>query len=80
MAIAYDRDEFSLALCKALGLERVRRLQIDIAVDEATTVTAEFFPDRESLETVVKKFCLTAEAIEPQIDDSEPKVLPQEAT
>lgn len=40
---------------EALGLPpRVRAIDIRIAVDEVVTVTCEHYPDRKSVETVVK--------------------------
>ena len=59
MAISANQNEFALAVCDALGLKSVTRLEIVFDVNEAVTVTAQFLAE-DALETVTKRFELSA--------------------
>ena len=61
MATNADDSAFAKAVCDALGLKEVRRLEIIFAIDTPVTVIAEFYPD--GIEALIKKFHLTATAL-----------------
>jgi len=64
MAIMSGNQAFAKDLCEALGLPpNVRCFELRVAVDEAVTVTAEFYPElpkgrRGALATIVRKYDL----------------------
>ena len=59
------QNEFGLAICDALGLKKVVRLDISMGVGELTKVTAVVLvPDEGELKEVVKRFTIEATPIE----------------
>ena len=61
------RNEFGMAICDALGLKQVVKLDISMGVSQLTTVTAVVLvPDEGALKEVVKRFTIEAKPVEEQ--------------
>lgn len=58
MTVSVAGDSFAKAMCDALGLKRATKIVLTLEVGSATTVDATFYPDREAMEPVLRRYHL----------------------